>query len=112
MPSSERTVEMQETRTIGPIRSGPWDILSNQSLVTLLALVGSRRMDVNVLQERTKLAPFAFGNLLGWLQQEYLVEVVSSLEGDKVAENVRLTERGETVLVGILERACALPELH
>ena len=103
---------MQQTRTIGPVESGPWDILSNQSLITLLALVGSKRMDVKALQERTKLAPFSFGNLLGWLQQEYLVEVVSSLEGDTVAESVRLTERGETVLVGILERTCELPEMH
>ncbi|HEV2138010.1 MAG TPA: hypothetical protein VGR53_04150 [Nitrososphaerales archaeon] len=103
---------MQETRTIGPIRSGPWDILSNQSLVTLLALVGSRRLDVRALQERTKLAPVAFGNLLGWLQREYLVEVVSGLDGDEVAENVHLTDRGETVLVGMLEKTCELPELH
>lgn len=102
---------MQKTRTIGPIRSGPWDILSNQSLVALLALVGSRLMDVKALQARTKLAPLAFGNLLGWLQREYLVELVSSLEGDKVAEKVRLTERGETVLVSMLERTCKLPEL-
>jgi hypothetical protein len=103
---------MQETRTVGPIRSGPWDILSNQSLVTLLALVGSRRMDVKALQERTKLAPFAFDDLLRWLQREYLVEVVSTLDGDNVAEKVRLTERGETVLVGMLERTCELPELR
>ncbi len=103
---------MQEARTIGPIRSGPWDTLSNQSLVTLLALVGSRRMDVKALQERTKLAPFAFGNLLSWLQREYLVEVVSVLEGDEVAETVQLTDRGETVLVGILEQTCELPDLH
>ncbi|MDA4126219.1 MAG: hypothetical protein OK452_03305 [Thaumarchaeota archaeon] len=57
------------------------------------------------------MTPFAFGDLLGWLQREYLVEVVSSLEGDEVAENVQLTERGETVLVGMLERTCELPEL-
>ena len=104
--------EMQETRTIGPIRSGPWDIPSGQSLVTLLALVGSKRMGVKALQERTKLSPFALGNLLGWLQREYLVEVVSSLEEDKVAENVRLTDRGETLLVCMLERTCELPDLH
>ncbi len=103
---------MQETTAIVPITSDPWDILSNQSLATLLALVGSRRMDVKGLQERTKLNPFAFGKLLGWLQREYLVEVVSSLEGDEVAENVQLTDRGETVLVGILEQTCELPELH
>jgi len=84
----------------------------NQSLVTLLALVGSKRMDVRVLQERTKLAPFTFENLLGWLQRKYLVEVVSSLKGDEVVENVQLTDRGETVLVRMLERTFELPELH
>lgn len=103
---------MQETRTIGPITSGPWDALSNQSLVTLLALVGSQRMNLVALRERTRLAPFAFANLLSWLQREYLVEVVSGLEGDQIGESVRLTDRGETVLVGILERTCELPELH
>jgi hypothetical protein len=103
---------MQETRTIGPLKLGPWDMLSNQSLVTLLALVGTRRMEVRALQERTKLTPFAFGNLLGWLQREYLVEVVTGLEGDEVAENVQLTDRGEIVLVGILEQTCELPDLH
>jgi hypothetical protein len=103
---------MQESRTIGSIVTGPRDILSTQSLVTLLALVGSRRMGVKAFQERTKLSPFAFVNLLGWLQREYLVEVVSSLEGEAFREDVRLTDRGETVLVGILERTCELPELH
>jgi hypothetical protein len=69
-------------------------------------------MGVKALQQRTKLAPFAFGNLLGWLQREYLVEVVSSLQGDEVAENVQLTDGGETLLVGLLEPTCELPELH
>ncbi|HEY6284010.1 MAG TPA: hypothetical protein VIW22_08815 [Nitrososphaerales archaeon] len=67
---------------------------------------------MKALQERTKLAPSAVGNLLAWLQREYLVEVVSGLEGNEVAENVQLTDRGETVLVGMLEKTCELPELH
>ncbi len=69
-------------------------------------------MGVKALQERTKLAAFDFGNLVGWLQREYLVEVVSSLERDEVVENIRLTERGEIVLVRMLERTCELPDLH
>lgn len=69
-------------------------------------------MDVRTLQERTKLSPLAFGNLLGWLQQEYLVEVVSGLNGNEIAQKVQLTDRGETVLVSILEKTCELPELH
>jgi hypothetical protein len=103
---------MQETTTVGPRNAVPRDVLSGQSLVTLLALVGTKRMDVESLRERTKLTPFAFDNLLGWLQQEYLVDVITSLEGDHVNESVALTEKGEAVLVSILESTCELPELR
>jgi hypothetical protein len=103
---------MQEATTIGPRSSIPWDALSGQSLVTLLALVGTKRMDVEALRERTKLAPFAFGNLLGWLQREYLVDVITSLEGDQVKEKVALTDKGEAALVSMLESTCELPELR
>jgi hypothetical protein len=103
---------MQEATTIGPRNAVPWDVMSGQSLVTLLALVGTKRMDVEALQERTKLTPFAFENLLGWLQREYLVDVVTSLEGSKVKENVALTDKGEAVLVSMLESTCELPELR
>jgi hypothetical protein len=69
-------------------------------------------MDVEVLRERTKLLPHAFENLLGWLQREYLVDVITSLEGDMVKESVALTEKGEEVLVSMLESTCELPELR
>jgi len=103
---------MQEATTIGPRNAVPWDVMSGQSLVTLLALVGTKRMDVESLQERTKLTPLAFENLLGWLQREYLVDVITSLEGNEVKENVALTEKGEAALVSILESTCELPELR
>lgn len=67
---------------------------------------------MEALRQRTKLAPSAFGNLLGWLQQEYLVDVVSSLKGQKIAETVELTEKGESLLVSMLEQTCELPELR
>lgn len=97
---------------MGPVDGAPWDILSGQSLVALLALVGTRRMDSEALRGRTKLTPTAFGNLLGWLQREYLVEVISNLEGNEVKEKVQLTEKGEAVLVSLLEKTCELPELR
>lgn len=103
---------MQETRTIGPANSGPRDILPGQSLVALLALVGSKRVDVDALRKRTKLTPLAFGTLLGWLQREYLVDVISNLEGEQVEEKVELTDRGESVLVSMLEKTCELPEFR
>ena len=67
---------------------------------------------MEVLRGRTKLKPAAFGSLLSWLQREYLVDVVSCLAGDKVQERVELTERGENLLLGILERTCELPEFR
>jgi len=103
---------MQETTTIDPAGIAPWDIMSDQSLVTLLALVGTKRMDVEVLRKRTKLTPLAFENLLDWMQREYLIEVISSLEGDEVEEKAQLTEKGEAVLVSLLEKTCELPELR
>jgi hypothetical protein len=103
---------MQEATTVGPRNSVPWDILSGQSLVTLLALVGTKRMDVEALRERTRLTPLAFENLLGWLQREYLIDIVTSLEGERVKESVALTEKGEVALVSMLESTCELPELR
>jgi DNA-binding MarR family transcriptional regulator len=87
-------------------------MLSGQSLVTLLALVGAKRMSVETLRRRINLTPQAFGSLLGWLQREYLVDIVSGLDGDQVEVKVELTERGESVLVSMLESTCELPELH
>jgi len=103
---------MQEATTMGPWNSVPWGVMSGQSLVTLLALVGTKRMDVEALRERTRLSPFAFENLLGWLQREYLVDVITSLEGEQVKENVALTDRGEAALISMLESTCELPELR
>jgi len=103
---------MQEATTIGPKNSVQWDVLSGQSLLTLLALAGTKRMDVGALHERTKLDPSVFENLLGWLQREYLVDIVTNLEGDNVKESVVLTEKGEAVLVRLLESTCELPELR
>jgi hypothetical protein len=102
---------MQETRTIGPTNSVPWDFLSGQSLVTLLALVGTKQMSVEDLRRKTKLTPEAFESLLGWLQREYLIDLISTLEGNQVEEDAVLTDRGETLLVSMLEKTCELPEL-
>ncbi|MDG7009052.1 MAG: hypothetical protein JRN06_12645 [Nitrososphaerota archaeon] len=103
---------MQETTAIGPMDSVARDVVSGQSLVALLALVGTKRLDVAALRAKTKLAPVAFGSLLEWLQREYLVDVVCTLAGGRIEEKVALTEKGESVLVGLLERTCELPELR
>jgi hypothetical protein len=103
---------MQETATLGPSNSISGDIISGQGLMTLLALVGTKRMDTEALRARTRLTPYAFRGLLSWLQREYLVDVVSSLEGDHVEERVELTEKGEEALVGMLEKTCELPDFR
>ena len=103
---------MQETSSVGLTGQAPWDVLPGQSLVTLLALVGTKKMEVEALRAKAKLTPAAFGSLLGWLQREYLVDVVPNLEGDAVEQKVALTEKGEVLLVGMLERTCELPELR
>ena len=69
-------------------------------------------MDVEALRERVKLTPLAFENFLGWLQREYLVDVIATLEGDQVKESVALTEKGEAALVSMLESTCELPDLR
>ena len=103
---------MQEQSEVGPKSSSPWDLVPGQSLLTLLALVGSKQMYVEVLRESTRLTKAGFRNLLGWLQKEYLVDVVSTLSGDRVEEKVALTETGEEVLIRLLENTCELPELR
>ncbi len=103
---------MQEATKMAPGNSVPWDIIPGQSLAALLALVGTKRMDVEALRERTKLAPINFVALLAWLQHEYLIDIISTLEGDEVKEEVQLTDRGEAVLVSMLERTCELPDLR
>ena len=103
---------MQEATTLGSGESISRDVTSGQGLMTLLALVGTKRMDTEALRAKTKLAPYAFRGLLGWLQREYLVDVVSGLEGDQVEERVELTEKGEAILVGLLESTCELPDFR
>ena len=88
------------------------DVLPGQSLAALLALVGTKKMGVEALRSRTMLTPRAFATLLDWLQRDYLVDIVTSLEGMRVDEKVRLTEKGEAVLLSLLERTCELPELR
>lgn len=103
---------MQEQMELGPVGVTSWDILPGQSLATLLALVGAKRMGVEALRQRTKLSAYAFVKLLSWLQQGYMVDVITSLDGDRVLETVALTDRGESALVSLLERTCELPELR
>lgn len=104
-------VHMQQQTRFGPT-DGMGDEPTGRGLVALLALVGAKSAGLEELRRRTKLAPPAFTTLVNWLQQEYLVDVVTSLDGARIDERVELTERGEAVLISLLERTCELPELR
>lgn len=96
----------------GPPNLAPRVTTSEHGLYALLALVGTKRMDVEALRERTRLASSDFWAVMGWLQKEYLVDLVSSRDGSLLRESVELTERGEALLVSLLERTCELPEFR
>ncbi|MDG6949727.1 MAG: hypothetical protein JRM77_07780 [Nitrososphaerota archaeon] len=100
----------QETSDLGDVPSR--DVLADRSLCALLALVGSKRTGTSVLRRRAGLSHVAFDSLLGWLQREYLVDVVSTMTGLCIEEEVALTERGEALLVAMLETTCELPEFR
>ncbi len=103
---------MQDIKTVGHPKSGPYEGLSVQSLAALLALAGSKQLEANSLRARMKLNIPGFRSLMDWLQREYLVDIVCSLEGEQVKETVELTDLGESVLLGLLERMCELPEFR
>ncbi len=103
---------MQETAAYGPRSGFSRDLQSGQSMIALLALVGTKRMRIEDLRRRVRLTPQALASLIEWLQMEYLVDVVSSLDGTGIEEKVELTEKGESVLISLLERTCELPELR
>ena len=103
---------IQETLARASSRKLSGTLATNMSLTALLALAGSRRLEVADLQARMKLTAEGCEELLSWLQREYLVDVVSSLQGNVVSETIQLTDKGERVLIGLLEQTCELPELR
>lgn len=48
--------------------------------------------------------------LLEYLQQEYYIDIVTSLKGARVTESVILTERGKRFLLRTLQSMFELPE--
>ena len=103
---------IQEILTRAPSRKLSGTLATSTSLTALLALAGSRRLEVAELQARMKLTAEGCEELLSWLQREYLVDVVSSLQGNVVNETIQLTDKGERILIGLLEQTCELPELR
>jgi len=76
----------------------------------LLALISSDGVEASSLRVRLNVADQEYRSLLNALQRQYLVDVVSGLDGNAVHETLRLTEYGEDVLTRLMERTCELPE--
>lgn len=76
----------------------------------MLALVSSDGTEAQELKRKLGISDAEYRSLLNGLQQQYLVDVVSQLKGDKVSETLRLTESGRSVLTGMMEKMCELPE--
>lgn len=103
---------MQEANVYAPVLPVPRERAPGQSLMALLALVGAGRMDVESLRTRTNLTSDGIETLMKWLQEESLVVLGSSADSDEPRQSVMLTDRGEAVLISMLERTCELPELR
>ena len=85
-------------------------VLPKGSLKLLLALVSSEATETDGLRRKLKVSDQDYRSLLHVLQQRYLVDVVSHLEGEEIHETLCLTEYGKSVLTDAMERTCELPE--
>ncbi len=76
----------------------------------LLALISSDGVESSSLRGKLGVDDQEYRSLLDALQRQYLVDVVSGLDGDAVNETLRLTDYGEEVLTRLMERTFELPE--
>ena len=81
-----------------------------EGLKLLLALVSSDGVDAVAVRGKLNVADTEYRSLLNALQRQYLVDIVSGLDGDVVRETLRLTDHGEDVLTRLMERTYELPE--
>lgn len=76
----------------------------------LLALISSEGIEANSLRRKLNIEDQEYQSLVNALQRQYLVDVVSGLDGNVVHETLRLTEYGEDVLTRLMEKTYELPE--
>lgn len=76
----------------------------------LLKLYGSKQMEFTQVMRHMGMCNAEFSKLVSELQREYLVDVVTYLDGRYVKECLSLTERGERIIYEIMEKTYELPE--
>lgn len=89
---------------------GPCPILPEGGLKLLLALVSTEGAERESLKRKLKVTDSEYDSALSALQREYLVDVVSGLDGNRIRETLRLTDYGQSVLTRIMESTFELPE--
>jgi hypothetical protein len=85
-------------------------MVAGRSFSILFALAGSDSVDMMSLGHRLGINDAECRKTVEDLQNRYLVDLVSRLDGQSVKETLSLTEEGEAVLLRSLERMCELPE--
>lgn len=101
---------MQELETRSAPKASSRGTVTGRSFEVLFALAGSDSVDALSMGNRLGITTAECVRLVEDLQEMYLVDVVSRLEGETVTETLKLTEHGEAVLLGSLETMCELPE--
>jgi hypothetical protein len=99
----------QEIQTVGAPDFGQDRYLPKQRFAVLLALA-RKSLTSGELRASLGVGASEFKELVEGLHREYMVDVVSQLEGSQVRETLRLTEEGELALLRTLEKMCELPE--
>ena len=108
MPPVFGTME-QELETIGAPEGAQPGMLANQSFAGLLELARGY-ITSNELRTYLGMSSSEFGRLLSTLYRDRLVSVDSEADGRAGKQTLRLTEKGESVLLHEMEQMCELPE--
>lgn len=99
----------QELQTLGGHEFGHYGNLSKQGFAVLLELA-RRHVLSDELRASSKMPQSELGQLLDLLRRDRLVSTVPELEGRRAPQALRLTEKGERVLLSEMEQMCELPE--
>ena len=101
---------MQEIQVRRASRASTGGTVAGHSFSILFALAASDSVEVKSLGDQLGIAERECRRTVEDLQNRYLVDLVSRLDGKTVKETLRLTEEGEMTLLQSLEGMCELPE--
>jgi DNA-binding MarR family transcriptional regulator len=104
-------MQTEKAGAFGYFRQGAPDTKEQKSSFRALFLLSRwNGVSPGVLRQHLGLSGGDFDVLMDQLQRMYLVDSVSELRGESIAEYFSLTDEGKTALQHMLERMCELPE--